>query len=111
MALRGELAIVPQAAARAIVEKAIEQNGGEKLLAKLKAMTSKIKGTIHIAGAPVPFTGEIAGQNADQQKATISFTIDGQAITLISVVNRDQGWIKINNDTVDMPAEQLAETK
>ncbi len=99
------------AASRAIVEKALETHGGEKHLAKFKATTSKIKGTIYIAGAPVPFTGEVAGQGADQQRVVISFTLDGQTISLISVLNRDKGWIKINNDTIDMTAVQLAETK
>lgn len=43
--------------------------------------------------------------------SVISSSIDGQAISLISVVNKDKGWLKINNDTIDMPAEQLKETK
>ncbi len=103
--------VADDAASRAIVEKAIAVHGGEKLLAKFKGATSKIKGTIQINGAAVPFTGEINAQGEDQQKAFISFELDGQAISFVSVVNRNQGWLKINNDTIDMPAEQLAETK
>ena len=99
------------AASRAIVEKAIEVHGGEKVLAKFKGTSSKIKGSIYINGAPIAFTGEIDSQSADQFKALISFVIDGQSISLVSVLNRGQGWLKINNDTIDMPAEQLADTK
>lgn len=99
------------AASRAIVEKAIEVHGGEKAIAKFKASSSKIKGSIYINGAAVSFTGEIDMQAADQLKAFISFVLDGQSISFVSVLNRGQGWLKINNDTVDMPAEVLADTK
>ena len=99
------------AASRAIVEKAIEVHGGEKVIAKFKATSSKIKGTIYINGAPVSFTGEIDTQGPEQLKALISFTLDGQSISFVSVLNRGQGWLKINNDTVDTPAEQLADMK
>lgn len=116
--LIGLAAVVPNfsfaaddAASRALVEKAIELNGGEKLLSKFKASTSKIKGTIHIAGAPVPFTGEVAGQGQDQLKVVISFSVDGQALSLISVLNRDKGWLKINETPIDMSADQLTELK
>jgi hypothetical protein len=37
--------------------------------------------------------------------------MDGQAISLMSVVNRDKGWLKINETTIDLSADQLAETK
>ena len=103
--------VADDAASRAIVEKAIEVHGGEKLLAKFKGATSKIKGTIQINGAPIAFTGEIDSQGVNQQKIFVSFVLDGQSISFASVLNRNQGWIKINNDTIDMPAEQLAETK
>ncbi len=103
--------VADDAASQAVVEKGIQAQGGEKQLAKFKASTSKIKGTIYLAGAPAPFTGEVAGQGADQQRVVISFAVDGQTVSLISVLNRDKGWIKINNDTIDMPAEQLADVK
>ena len=103
--------VADDAASRATVEKAIEAHGGEKLLAKFSAATSKIKGTVYIQDIPVPFSGEIAMQSHDQQKAVISFVADGQSISLISVLNREQGWIKINDETVEMPKEQLTETK
>lgn len=105
------LGVADDAASRAIVEKAIEAHGGEKLLAKSKSATSKLKGTIQVNGAAVEFTGDLASQESNQLRINISFVLDGQSISFASVLNRDQGWLKINNDTVDMPAEQLAETK
>ena len=110
LALPG-FAVADDAASREIVEKAIERNGGEKLLAKYKGTTSKLKGTAQINGAPVTFTGELSAQGIDQMRINISFVLDGQSISFVSALNRDQGWLKVNNDTIDMPAEQLAETK
>lgn len=103
--------VADDATSRELVDKAIEKNGGEKLLAKYPGMTSKLKGTIQINGASISFTGDLASQGANQQRISISFVLDGQSISFASVLNRDQGWLKVNNDTVDMPAEQLAESK
>ncbi len=83
--------VADDAASRAIVEKAIEVHGGEKLLAKFKGATSKIKGTIQINGAPISFTGEVNSQGVDQQKVFVSFVLDGQSISFVSVLNRNQG--------------------
>lgn len=99
------------AASRAVVEKAIEKNGGEKLLAKFKGTTSKIKGTVHVNGAPLTFTGDIVAQGMDQQRIAISFVFDGQSISFARVLNHNQGWRKLNDSNLDMTPEELAETK
>lgn len=103
--------VADDAASRAVVEKAIDAHGSEKQLAKFKGATSKLKGTIQVNGAAVEFTGELASQESNQLRINISFVLDGQSISFASVLNRDQGWLKINNDTLDMSAEQLAESK
>lgn len=103
--------VADDAASRAIIDKAIESHGGETQLTKFKGATSKLKGTVQINGAAVEFNGEVSSQDANQLRILISFVLDGQSISFASVLNRDQGWLKINNDTIDMPAEQLAETK
>lgn len=103
--------VADDAASRALLEKAIEAHGGEKQAAKFPAASSKLKGTIQVNGAAVAFTGDLTSQNADQVRIQISFVLDGQSISFTSVLNRDQGWIKLNNDTIDMSAEQLAESK
>lgn len=99
------------AASRAIIEKAIERNGGEKELARFKASTSSFKGTFQLNGTPVSFTGDVAAQGSDQQRLSISLQVDGQMIAFTSVLNRDQGWQKVNENTADMTAEQLTEAK
>lgn len=103
--------VADDAASRALTEKAIHAHGGEKTIAKFKGITSKIKGTLHINGDPVAFTGEVSSQGADQQKVFVSFELDGMVISFFSVFNRGQGWLKINDNTMDMSADQLAEAK
>jgi hypothetical protein len=117
LVVAGLLAIVPvslladDAACREIVNKAIERIGGEKTLAKYKASTSKIKGTIQINGSPLAFTGDLSSQGMDQQRIFVSLILDGQNISVTNVLNKDQGWSKINDTNIDMTAEQLADTK
>jgi hypothetical protein len=104
------LAIADDAASRQLVEKAIEKIGGDKL-SKNKGASSKVKGNVNVNGVPLPITGEITSQGADQQRISVSLEVDGQQITFISVVNGDQGWQKLQDNTVDMTADQLARAK
>ncbi|MEI8382241.1 MAG: hypothetical protein WCJ09_19070 [Planctomycetota bacterium] len=99
------------AGARAIIESAIERNGGEKRLAKVKGTASKIKGSVNVNGIPIPFTGEIASHGGTRQRISVSLSIDGQAIAFVSVVNQGEGWRKIVDNTVEMTADELTEAK
>lgn len=105
------IAAADDAASRAIVEKAIEQLGKPDRLAKFHAMTSKLKGTILLNGAQISFTGEINLQAGTQQRIAVSLLIDSQAITFESIVNQNGGWQKINDNTIDMSVDQLADAK
>ncbi len=105
------VAFADDAASRAIVEKAIERLGDADRLAKFHAMTSKLKGTIQLNGARISFTGEINLQGGTQQRISVSLLIDSQAITFASIVNQSGGWQKINDNTIDMSPDQLADAK
>lgn len=105
------VAFADDAASRAIVEKAIERLGDADRLAKFHAMTSKLKGTIQLNGAQISFTGEINLQAGTQQRISVSLMIDSQAITFESIVNQSGGWQKINDNTIDMSVDQLADAK
>ena len=92
------------AAAKEIVEKAIEANGGTEKLEKYNAMTFKSKGTFYGMGGEAPFTGNYAFQFPDQFLMNIEnvFTI---------VVDGDQGWVKVAGNTIDMTKDQIKETQ
>jgi hypothetical protein len=93
---------------RSVLDKGIEAMGGKAYLGKFKASSSKMKGEIFIQGAKLPFAGDVQTQGADQQRVAIELTIDGQKISVVQVLNRDRGWVKLNDATMDK--DKLAET-
>jgi hypothetical protein len=99
------------ATARALVDKAVQAQGGEAQLAKWPAATAKVKGTFHGLGAAVAFTGEVAVQGPDRQKIDIEAEADGQKFRLVHVLNGDKGWVRFNDDTEEMDKEELAEAQ
>jgi outer membrane lipoprotein-sorting protein len=99
------------AAARATVDKAVQALGGEAKLAKFKAATGKLKGTFHGLGAPLAFTGETAYQGPDQERFALEATVDGEKLVFISVLNRDKGWTKLNDDVDEMGKDELADAQ
>jgi hypothetical protein len=98
-------------AARALVEKAIEAQGGEAKLSKFAAVTASFKGTFHGLGEAAPLTGELASQGADRQKTVMEMEAGGEKLRIVHVLNRDKGWTKINDDLEELDADDLAEAK
>jgi len=97
--------------AKNIIDKAIKARGGQEKLRKLKAVTMRLKGTIHSPGGDVPFTGEVVTQGADQRRLALDAETNGTKFTFVQVLNGDKGWQKINDDTQELNADQLAEAK
>src|SRR5437870_1850307 len=83
------------AAARAVIAKAIKAHGGEDNLAKAKAVTYKGSGKIHLAGETFNFNAEWHVQWPAQTKFVVDVTINGMNVQVIKVVNGDKGWQKI----------------
>ena len=96
---------------RSLIDKALQAHGGQEQLTKFNASTAKLKGTLPIEGTTIAFTGEIAGQGADQQRIDISLNIDGQSFRIVQVLNRDRGWVKFNDSTVEMEGDKLKDTQ
>ena len=108
------LAVIPVRAdnadaARAVLDKAIHAMGGEAQLGKLKASSLKMKGDLQSQGAKVPFSGDVQTQGADQHKVVIEAVFGGQKLVIVQVLNRDRGWVKINDTTIEMDKDKLAE--
>jgi hypothetical protein len=99
------------AAARALVDKAVQAQGGETKLAKFPAAVVKLKGTFHGLGEGVTFTGELATKGADRQKFVIEAEVGGQKFRLVYVLNGDKAWVKFDEDTEELDEDDLAEAK
>jgi hypothetical protein len=116
-ALCGLLAFTPpafaQGGARAIIEKAIQAQGGEAKVAKLRTMRIKVEGTTDLVpGQPnLPFTMEDVWQMPSRYRAEASFQLMGKKFTQTQVINGDNGWMQTDGQVQDMPKDALAEMK
>jgi hypothetical protein len=113
LGLSGRLWSGDDAAARGIVTRALEAQGGEARLAKFNAATMKGAGKFYGVGDEgIPITGDWAVQGADQMRMRASGKAMGQAFTVTTVVNGAKGWKKLNDDKADpMPRDVLAEER
>lgn len=94
---------------RALLDKAIRAHGADA--GKVQAATMKMKGTIHVQNMALDFNGDLSVQGPDQQRVAIDLSIGGQNVTVINVLNRDKGWVKINDAVVDLDKDKVAQAK
>lgn len=99
------------AAARAVVDKAIKAHGGADTLAKFPASTAKFKGTFHGMGQGIPFTGETASHKGDRHRFEVTVEAGGQKFQLGHVFAADKGWVKANGETKEMDKDELTEAR
>jgi hypothetical protein len=111
VAVAGAARAGEQAATRAIIEKAIQARGGEDKLAQMKAMTFKSKGKLYGMGEGTDYTGEWAIQPPDKIRFQINFDASGMKVALVLVFDGKQGWLKINDNTIDLDEDAVAEAK
>ena len=98
--------------AGALLEKGIKAMGGEARLSKFKAATWKAKGTLHLVGRDIDYTGDFAIQAPRQYKAVITGESNGTKFKRVRVLDGDKGWGKVNDgDTEEMNSQALAETQ
>jgi len=86
-----------------VIAKAIKAHGGEEMLTKNKAGSSKGKGKITIPGAgEVAFTQETTHMLPDKFKESLEFSINGQNISILTLVNGDKTIVEANGAAVDL---------
>ena len=73
--------------AKAIIRQAIEAEGGADALNKYPAGRTQVKGTLHVRGAELPFTGESAYQIPGRARNVIRIEAPNQKVTVTQVVN------------------------
>jgi hypothetical protein len=96
---------------RAIVEKAIEAQGGAEKMAQLKAAKLKAKGTVFLAGMEIPFKIETLQQLPSQAKNVMKLDFKGMEIDVIEVLNGDKGWQSVNGQTKEADDKSLDQMK
>jgi hypothetical protein len=102
-----------QAEIKKLLEKAVQAQGGEEKLAKIKALQMKGKGKVHVMGMDLDFTGEWFMQTPDRMKVEIDADVMGMKIRQVQGIVGDKGWMwnSIENQTKDMEKDQMDEAK
>jgi hypothetical protein len=95
---------------KALLAQAVKAAGGEKNLAKFRAVTMKFKGKSYFMGE-VPFTAEWTVQYPDRSRATVTAEFNNMKFTVVTVIDKDKGWMKLNDDTMPLDKERLASEK
>lgn len=95
--------------AKGVLDKAIEAHGGEAEMKKLQSNSAKIKGTIHVMGMELAFSGDVSASGTDLQRVDLETKVGDQMLRIAHVVKKDKGWVKLNDDVTEMDKDQLTE--
>jgi outer membrane lipoprotein-sorting protein len=98
-----------QADAKAILEKAIKAHGGGDNIDKVKAGTIEMKGKVYRDGNEIEYTGSVTFQQPDKQRLEVNFDIGGMKFKFLQVLNKDKGWIALNDNVTEMSKDSVAE--
>jgi hypothetical protein len=94
-----------------VVGRAVQAAGGAGPLAKMKAASSRLKGTFHGTGRSLAFTGLTAFQLPDRYRVEAEVQIDDRTYRSVQVVNGDQGWVALDGNVRPMTPTMLNEAR
>jgi hypothetical protein len=99
--------------ANAIIEKAMKAHGlkSRDKDAETYAFRGKNKGTLHVLGMDIEINQEVAVKVPDKFKEVMEMTVMNKKITVTSVFNGKEAWIKAGDKEVPITDDILAEFK
>ena len=100
-----------EAAAKAVVDKAIKAMGGEEKLSKIKAFSTKGKGTIVVDGGEIAFTFETTAKGLGQFRSSFEGEVGGAKFSGATVIDGGKGWRKLDADVKKMEGDELGHEK
>src|ERR1051326_203514 len=105
--------IAQKDSARAIIERAIEAQGGAQKVVMLRCMRIKVEGTTNFVPSQpnLPFTIEDIWQMPDKYKTTSIISFMGQKHVQTEVIDGSRGWSRSDGAVQDMPPDALREMK
>jgi hypothetical protein len=92
------------AKAQQFIDRGIKVVGGKKALNRLKISAVKDKSMYYGMGDGLPYEGKFESSMPDKFRVEI-------VNAFVIVVAGDKGWLRAAGNTIEMPAEQLAEQK
>jgi hypothetical protein len=96
-----------EAKLRAVIDKALKAHGGADNLKKFKALVAKSKGTFYGMGEGIEYTEEMSIQYPNQMR----IDIEASNFKFTQIFDKDKGWRKINDNTEELPKEEVAEAR
>jgi len=98
------------APARAIVEKAIQAEGGREKLARELGVHAKLRGTIHFLNGAA-FTTDLYTYKQGQMKQVAEYDLQGTKRVLTLVLNGRDAWVAVDGQAQPLDEEALASTR
>ena len=92
---------------KAILRKAIEAHGGEKLLSKYQAGLSKFKGKLKILNMDLDMTGESAFQKPDKFRNAMTLKIMDKSVDIVQVFDGKSFWVSTMGKTMEIKDEKI----
>lgn len=99
------------AAAKAVLDKAVKALGGEAKLTKAETYIRKAKGTITFNGNDSSVTLESTIQGLDRARNDFEGQFGDNKVKGTAVLNGDKGWRKFNDNLMELDANALANEK
>jgi hypothetical protein len=97
-----------RSAARALIEQAVEAQGGKKQVARLfKPWLAQVKGT----AGPLRITGTLSHDGPDRGRIATRLERDGEKFEVIVVNDGEHVWRKIGDKTDEVTGAELEEMK
>ncbi|HWY88208.1 MAG TPA: hypothetical protein VNX28_15970 [Gemmataceae bacterium] len=97
--------------ALAIIDKAVLAHGLKGKEDQTPGYLGKNKGTLHVAGMDLEFTQDILVQAPNKFKEVMELSVMGNKITVTTVFDGKQGWIKAGDNEIKVENEILNEFK
>jgi hypothetical protein len=94
--------------ARAIIAKAIKAHRGKAKTDTYTASQTKIKGSLDLGGG-IEFTQEITVQFPNKIKQVMTFEVQNQAYTTVTVYNGKEAWVTVNGKDPKLDKKKLLE--
>jgi hypothetical protein len=92
--------------AKAVLDKALKAQGAGN--PAHKAMVVKSKGTVHIMGQAMPFTGEIATEPPRRSHQQFDMDFMGQKFKVVMALDGNKGFRDFNGNAAEMDDENVA---
>jgi len=97
--------------ATAIVDKALKAHFPKGVDTKNQGVHMRSKGTLHVQGLDLDYSQEVYIQLPDKFKEVMELTVQGNKVTITTVYNGKQAWIKAVDNDVKVTDEIMKELK